>query len=189
MILKMLYIGCAALGLMTLLLQLALSIFGVGDHDGADGSTDMHGEIHDGSGFSLFSVRAVAAFLAFFGLTGWWSTASGFSAVRGAGLSLLSGLVVMAAVAWLVSQQKRLNVEGNVDPRNAVGETASVYLRVPERGGGHGKIQVKVQGRTVELSAISSGEAIPTGAIVKVLRLVTPDTVEIAPIATNEGDR
>lgn len=183
-ILRMVYIGCAAAGLLALVLQIALSLFGVGDHDGADVHTDVHADHGDGhvGGLSLLSVRALAAFLAFFGLVGWWLTAAGTGPLATALSSFAAGGVTMYGVAWLASQQRRLDVEGNLDPHNAVGQTATVYLRIPAHGQGHGKIHVKVQGRTAELAAASDGPEIPTGAVVTVLRLVTADTVVVAPV-------
>lgn len=187
MILRMFYIGCAALGLFTLALQLLLSVLGIGDHDAAD-VHDLHAADH-GGGFGLLSIRTLAAFLAFFGLTGWWLTSLGFGPVPAAALSLFAGGAAMATVGWLLSQQRRLDVQGNLDPANAVGATASVYLRVPAQGEGAGKVHVKVQGRTAELAAVSDGAAIPTGAIVTVQRLVAPDTVAVRPLAPPAGDR
>lgn len=180
MILRMFYIGCAAVGLFTLALQLLLSVLGIGDHDAAD-VHDLHAADH-GGGFGLLSIRTLAAFLAFFGLTGWWLTATGVGPVPTAALSLAAGGAAMAAVGWLLSQQRRLDVQGNLDPANAVGATASVYLRVPTHGESTDKIHVKVQGRTAELAAVSDGSAIPTGAIVTVLRMVSPDTVAVRPL-------
>jgi hypothetical protein len=183
----MFYIGCAAVGLFTLALQLLLSVLGIGDHDAADVHDFAAGD-HAGS-FGLLSVRALGAFLAFFGLTGWWLAASGVGPVPGAALSLLAGGAAMAGVGWLLSQQRRLDVEGNLDPGNAVGATATVYLRVPAHGQGAGKIQVKVQGRTAELTAVSDGPEIPTGALVTVRRLVSPDTVAVSPLEAPAGGR
>ena len=161
--------------------------WGIGDHDAAD-VHDLHGADH-GGGFGLLSVRALAAFLAFFGLVGWWLTDSGMGPVPSAALSLVAGGAAMAAVGWLLSQQRRLDVEGNLDPANAVGATATVYLRVPAQGQGAGKIHVKVQGRTAEVAAVSDGPAIATGAMVSVRRLVSPDTVAVSPLEAPAGDR
>jgi hypothetical protein len=185
----MIYIGCAAAGLFALALQIVLSALGVGDHDGA---ADAHAGLHDAEhsgGYGMLSLRALAAFLAFFGLTGWWMTATGASPVVSAAASLAAGVVVMFAVGWLARQQRRLDTEGNLDPQNAVGQTASVYLRVPARGQGHGKVHVKVQGRTAELAAASDGGELPTGTVVKIVRLVTADTVVVAPLDVAPGER
>lgn len=187
MILRIFYIGCAAVGLFTLALQLLLSVLGIGDHDAAD-VHDFHAGDH-GSGFGLLSVRTLGAFLAFFGLTGWWLTATGIGPVVSAVLSLAAGAAAMVAVGWLLSQQRRLDVQGNLDPGNAVGAAATVYLRVPPQGQGTGKVHVKVQGRTAELAAVSDGAAIPTGTLVTVRRLVSPDTVVVAPLDAPAGGR
>lgn len=185
MVLRMVYIGCATAGLAALGLQIVLSLVGFGDHDGADAhAADLHAD-HDGAavgGLTLLSLRALASFLAFFGLTGWWMTASGAGGLASATAASVAGAVVMVGVAWLASQQRRLDVQGNLDPTNAVGLTATVYLRVPAHGHGHGKIHVKVQGRTAELTAVSEGPEVPTGALVRVVRLVSPDTVSVTPV-------
>lgn len=190
MILRSFYIGCAALGLFALALQLGMSMLGIGDHDAAD-MHDFHagaGEAHAG-GFGLLSARTLAAFFAFFGLTGWWLTAQGLGPVSSAALSMIAGIGAMAGVGWLLAQQRRLDVEGNLDPNNAVGETATVYLRVPAQGQGVGKIHVKVQGRTAELAAVSDGPELPTGTMVTVRRLVSSDTVAVAPLESSQGGR
>lgn len=187
MILRMFYIGCAAVGLFTLALQLLLSVLGIGDHDAAD-VHDLHAGDH-GSGVNLLSIRALAAFLTFFGLTGWWLTDVGFAPVPAAAVSLVSGIAAMAGVGWILSQQRRLDVQGNLDPANAIGATASVYLRIPADGQGAGKIHVKVQGRTAELAAVSDGAALPTGTLVTVHRLVAPDTVAVRPLDPQAGGR
>lgn len=189
--LKMLFIGCAAAGGLTLLLQVLLSVVGIGD--GHEGVVDSHtidaGGHDDGSGFGLLSVRAVAAFLTFFGLTGWWAATMQYSAAASAAVATAAGAAAMLLVAWIISQQKRLDSQGNLDPNNAIGQPASVYLRIPAKGGGHGKIQVKVQGRTAEFAAVSDGGEIPTGAAVRVVRMITADTFAVAPLDETTGDR
>ena len=137
-LLELTYIGCAATGLFALALQIALSLFGLGDGDHLDGHDADHGD----SAFGWLSLRTVAAFLAFFGLTGWWLSARGWSPVSSALLGVLAGAFVGGVLTLLLAQRKRLDVEGTLNPANAVGSIASVYLRIPAKGLGMGKIQV-----------------------------------------------
>ena len=51
---------------------------------------------------------------------------------------------------------------------NTVGKVGSVYLSIPEERSGSGKVQVSVNGTTHELDAITSGERIPSGNMVKI---------------------
>lgn len=179
------YMACAALGGTVLVLQTLLLLFGIGD---ADGDVDVHHDIgadggdgHDGA-FGLFSVRTVASFFTFFGLAGWYGTSSGWLPSVTVIIALLAGSGLMVLVALLVQAQMRLQSKGNLDPRNALGQPARVYLRIPARNAGLGKVTVKVQGRSAEFSAFTQGDELPTGALVKIVRQSTPDTFEVAPL-------
>jgi hypothetical protein len=49
-----------------------------------------------------------------------------------------------------------------------LGKTAQVYLTVPAKRSGTGKIQISVKGTVKEMAAVTDFETIPTGALVKV---------------------
>lgn len=173
------YLGCAAAGGTVLVLQTVLLLFGGGDGE-ADGVHDHGAGDHDGDpGFTLLSVRTGAAFLAFFGLAGWGALRAGWSPLGALGAASGAGTVSLFAVAALFSLQKKLHSQGNLDPRNAVGKTARVYLRVPGEHGGKGKITVAIQGRTNEYEASTAGAELPTGCEVRIVRQITPDTFEV----------
>lgn len=185
------YLGCAAVGGTVLVLQTGMALFGSGDHDaghadvgghdiGNAGSGETHG--HD-TAFGLLSVRTCAAFLTFFGLVGFGGTSAGWGTYPTMAAALAAGTLMLFAVAWLFSLQRKLYSEGNVDPRNAVGHTARVYLKVPAANAGKGKITVALQGRTVEYNAATSGRELATGSEVRVVRLITPDTFEVEPLS------
>jgi hypothetical protein len=186
--LELTYIACAAAGVSVLVLQTVLQLFGVGDgHGDVDLHHDFGGDVgadagdgdgHDGF-FGLLSVRAIASFFALFGLVGWYAATQGWSPTLGVAAALASGLSVMALVAWLMRLQMRLQTKGNLDPANALGQSARVYLRIPARKAGFGKVTLKLQGRTAEFSAFTLGDELPTGALVKIARMSTPDTFEV----------
>lgn len=172
---RTIYLVCAVLGGAIMSLQLILLMFG-GD---VDSDTDVDHIDHSGDGFGFISIRSVAGFLTFFGLTGLYGHAEGWPAERTIGISLGIGLSMMLVVAWVMSLQSKLYAEGNVDLENAVGQSAKVYLRVPPEKSGKGKITVAVQGRSHEFEAITSGPELPTGSDVRVLRMITPGTFEV----------
>ena len=62
---------------------------------------------------------------------------------------------------------------------NALGRQGSVYLRIPAQGEGRGKITIEIQGRSVELAAVTDGDAIKTGAIVQVVEVLGDETVKV----------
>jgi hypothetical protein len=171
------YIACAAAGGTVLVGQFGLNLFGLGD--GADADVDLDHDLEGGEGLNILSVRAMAGFLTFFGLVGWmgvtnqWRTHITIFAAFGSGIS------VMLLVAWLMQMFKRLTRGGNIDPTAAVGRTAQVYLRVPANKQGRGKITLSLQGRTVELAAITAGAELPTGSACRVIAQTTGDVFEV----------
>jgi hypothetical protein len=181
------YMACAAAGGTVLVLQMLLMMIGVGDghpdmdlHHGFDSGGAHDASDHPEHVFSLFSIRAIAAFFTFFGLTGWLGTSSGWNPIVTLFAAVGAGLAVMVLVALMMRAQSKLTSQGNLDPKNAVGLSARVYLRIPAANGGFGKVQVKLQGRTAEFSACTAGPELATGALVRLTRMQTPDTFEVA---------
>ncbi len=186
---KFVYLVFALVGGGVLLLQTLLSFFGGGDHDvghdahlevGNAGSGESPG--HD-SGLGLLSIRSVSAFLCFFGLVGMYGTTADWSPATTILAAVGAGGVMLLVVAWMLNLQRKVASRGNLDPQNALGKSAQVYLRIPARGAGKGKITVSIQGRTHEYNAQSASSEIATGADVRVVRLITPDTFEVEPLS------
>lgn len=186
---KTLYFATAAAGGAVLFIQTVMLLFAGGDADvsHADGHVDIgaadSGEPHGhDAGLGLLSIRSCAAFLCFFGLTGLYGSARGWSTATTLGASLGIGALMLVGVAWLFSLQRKLYSAGNIDPRNAVGRTARVYLKIPASNAGKGKVTVSLQGRTVEFNALSRGPEIATGSEVRIARQITEDTFEVEPL-------
>jgi hypothetical protein len=173
---ELVYMSCAAAGGTVLVVQAALSMLGLDDaHDaghGADGALGAHEADH---GLPLLSLRAIAAFLTFFGLGGWWADARGLAPMWSAPIGFSAGASTMLLVAWIVRAQRRLNSEGTLELARAVGLHARVYLRVPAARSGQGKVSVMLQGRSAELSAWTDGPELPTGAQVRIDQQLGPD--------------
>lgn len=181
------YVACAAAGGTVLVLQMVLMMLGVGDgHPDMDlhHEFDAAGAGHEASDhpehvFSLLSIRAIAAFFTFFGLSGWLGTSKGWDGTVTLLVACAAGFAMMLVVAWMMHAQSKLQSQGNLDPKGAVGLSGRVYLRIPAANGGFGKVQVKLQGRTAEFSACTAGAELPTGALVRLTRMQTPDTFEV----------
>lgn len=187
------YFGCAAIGGSILVLQTLLTLFAGGGHDG-DVPHDVHDLAHahadggsdggHGDAFvRFFTFKTIVAFLTFFGLAG----LAGDWAKMQRGATLLTataaGSVALLFVGWLMHALSRLQSRGNLRLENAIGRSAQVYLVIPASGTGAGKVTVAMQGRTIELRAVTPGPEIPTGATVKVVALRASDTLEVLPLA------
>jgi hypothetical protein len=175
------YLICAVLGGVLLLAQLVLGAIGAGHHDtgGHDAASD---------GLHLFSVRAVSAGVAFFGLGGLGTLALGLPAVLAVLGGVLLGAAAMLGVALAMRAMLKLESDGSVHIERAVGESATVYVPVPAARGGIGKVLLTLQGRTVEYQAVTSeGQLLPTGTPVIVVDVRGGDTVEVVPLPSLDG--
>jgi hypothetical protein len=177
-----LFIACASLGVLVLVIQILFGFLGLVDAPDVNGFEG--GESAIGEGFELLSVRSVAAGVGFFGLGGLAATTSGAPAI----LALLGGGVAgvgaLVGTALLMRQVLRLDSDGSLRLEGAVGLAATVYLSIPPARTGPGKVHFALQGRTVEIGAITPlGETLDTGASVVVVSIVDPDTVEVIPVS------
>lgn len=176
------FLWCAILGGTVLVFQLVAGFVGLEHGDGHDAP------LHDGAseGLNLLSIRSLAAGVAFFGLIG-LSTLS-----LGAMLSLVAGVVgggvAMVGVASLIKAFGRLERDATLSLSSAVGTTGSVYLSIPARREGAGKVHVIVQNRLVECRAVTDEEDLPTGTGILVVDTDGSDTVVVVrnPILLNE---
>lgn len=175
------FVALAAIGSSLLVLQVVAAFFGA-DHD------DAHFLHAAEQGLNLFSLRALAAGLAFFGFGGLLGMRSAFGLVLALPLALVLGVTATVAVAWVTRAMLRLDDDGTVRIENAVGATGTVYLGIPGAGHGRGKIHLTLQNRTVELEATTRHPAsIPSGAAVLVVEVAGPGIVDVVPDPVQEA--
>lgn len=84
-------------------------------------------------------------------------------------VSVVVGVFIVAGVMFIFYGLSKMTQEGNIYIEQTIGLTATVYLPIPAREKGVGKIQVSVQKSVREYDAITSAEALPTGSIVKII--------------------
>jgi membrane protein implicated in regulation of membrane protease activity len=181
------YLYSAAIGGTILVLQTIL-LFAAG-HSGGDLHSDVPDVTHDAAldhaadaqnaFLKILSLKAIVAFMTFFGLAGLATTHAGTSSATALLTALAAGLASVFLVAHLMAALSRLQSQGNVDLRNAVGTHAQVYLRIPANHTGAGRILVPLQGRRIECRAVTAGPEIPTGHEVRVTHLADPGTLEV----------
>ncbi len=135
----------------------------------ADSVTHVHGNF---ASLRLFTMQGIVAFLA---VSGWVSIAGVSMGMPGVGavpLGFVAGFFAMYGIAKLVQISGRLAENGTIDFRNAIGETAAVYIPIPPNCEGEGKVTLTLQGRFMECSAVSNEkELLKTGTVVRVTDL------------------
>lgn len=171
-----------------LVVQIILLLIGVGSNDAdadvdvdvdadldADLPTDFDGDVDGGSevldadhGFSLFTVRGL---IAFFTVGGWMGyTLADNNVVLAVIVAFLSGSIALVLMGFVLKWLMTLQSNGNLNYNDAIGLIGEVYLTIPAKDNGKGKINVLLNERLVELSAVQLGEEpIFTGKKIKII--------------------
>lgn len=179
-------LGIAATAVVVL--QLLLTLIGLGDHGADAGDADMGGPVEHPGGLQLLSVRTVSAFFVGFGWAGVAAIQHGWGGLAAALPAAGSGCVFVAVVFFLMRSLYGLRHSGTLDYRNAVGQIAAVVLPVPAALAGSGQIEVMIQGRVVVAQAQTRGAArLENRAQVKVVDVVGPNRLLVEPIGPAGG--
>ena len=157
------------------LLLLVLTIFG-GDADtDVDVDTDVDGNIADVDSipFQFISLKNIVAFFTVFGWSGIGFINMGLGPGQVILFSTLCGLTMMFLMASLFYFMSKLAENGTLRMGNAIDKLGEVYLIIPAKRGGMGKVQLNVQGSMRTLDAITDDEEpIPTSSIVQVINVI-----------------
>jgi len=127
------------------------------------------------------------AALTFFGLAGLATTSSNFPPFTGFLVALVAGGVAMYGLHWMMMSLHKLRADGTARIDRAIGTVGTVYLRIPGRNAGAGKIHLNLQNRTVEFGALTPDDDLQAGARVVVTGVVGPDTVTVARVPETES--
>jgi len=189
------YLLCAVFGGTVLLLQIFMSLAGVGGDGDMDGGDADTGDLADGSGpdgighsdtvdlFKMLSFRTVVAGLTFAGLGGLLGMTGNFGNYNkpiSVLFATISGTAAFFGVYYLYRSIARLKSDGSVTEKSLVGARGTVYLRIPAANSGIGKVQVTQQGRTMEYEAVTQGDELKNGTPITVVRVVGANVVEVS---------
>ncbi|MBL8827215.1 MAG: NfeD family protein [Planctomycetaceae bacterium] len=194
----MLFGICAIVGTTVLVCQFVLSIMGFagesfdGDtvdvaHDAAGdhslSTDDGHHSDHGSSWFfGVISLKTMTAAIAFFGLTGLALESMEMPVRSTLGGAILAGVGAMYLVHWMMRSMAMLRADGTVRIREAVGVVGTVYLPIPGRNSGLGKVTLNLQSQSIELQARTTEDTLATGTRVVVTRVIDTDLVEVVAV-------
>jgi hypothetical protein len=148
------------------LLQTIISFFTGGDH----GDFDADG--HD-FGSQFFTVKNLIAFFTMFGWAGLAAYKGGVGNLFVIVIALAAGSLLVLVMYLLMRESSRLRYSGTLEMKNAINKIGETYLRIPASRSGMGKVQVQVQGRLMELDAMTDdGEDIATGRPIQVINIL-----------------
>lgn len=172
--LEQVYWGIAIPFSLLFIVQMLLTFFGgdadtdMDDHIDFDGDGDL-----DVGGFHIFTVKNLIGFFTIFAWSGLASISSQFTMLITIIISIASGTIMMLIMATLFYLMTKMTHSGTLDMKNAIGTVGDVYLTIPEKRQGVGKVQIKVQGSIRTLDAMTNdSEKLPTGTVVEVIDIV-----------------
>jgi membrane protein implicated in regulation of membrane protease activity len=152
------------------LLQTIMTFIGFG---GAEVETDVEIESNDvtDAPFELFTLRNLINFLLGFS----WSGISFYQTISNKTILILIstviGIVFVGLFFIIIKQMMKLNENNSFSLDKALNKTATVYLSIPEKKSGKGKIQISINGSFHELEAITENDRIETGLVVNVTKI------------------
>ncbi|MBE6884986.1 MAG: hypothetical protein E7487_10305 [Ruminococcaceae bacterium] len=157
-----------------MIIQAVLLLFGIGGGGDVDIDVDDISDINAdaGEGLSLISVRGIVAFFSVGGWAGLVCELGNLPTVFSALIATAAGLAALIGVALLFRSIMKLQTNGNIVIENAMGKRAKVYIPVPPRGEGSGKVTILLQNSFVELDAVNEGDR----------RLGTNETVTVCAV-------
>jgi hypothetical protein len=160
------------------IVQTILTFIGLDSGDGieADFSGDLDGA---DAPFQLFSLRNLVNFFLGFswaGIVFYPIITNKFVLLT---VALIVGLSFVAMFFFIIKQFMRLSEDNSFKYSQTVSKTASVYIPIPGHNKGQGKIQLSVNGSVHEINAVTSGERLETGTIVRVLAVESDGLVKV----------
>ncbi len=158
------------------LVQITLLFLGFDGDTTVDGGLDVDADVD--SGLNLFSVRNLVIFLTVFAWSGISFSESGMATGIVMAISFAIALAIMLFVAWMFKMISSMSESGNFNISKSTGCIGTVYIPIPVKG--TGKVQAKVDGRLVELDAISDlDEELATGVVVEITEVINKQFVKV----------
>jgi len=179
-----------------MLMQLVLMLIGIGFSSDTDGDlddceTDTNNETtpHEAGSsgntsiMKVFTIRGIVAFFALGGWAGLAALAAGIHPFWAIHISLFVGVCALLLSAIIIRLALRMQTSGNLNLKNAISQTADVYIRIPSERADKGKVTMLLQERFVELDAITdhTSDLIPDSKV-EVVAVENGDCLVVSPL-------
>jgi len=159
-------------------LQTIFTFIGLGDSfdfdSDFDAEVDLDINMADGIGMTLhlFSIRGIIAFFMLFGWTGYALSPGNLHPFLVFLIAFIAGSVMLILVSLIYYFLMKISQDGNLVLTDAIGKEAKVYIPIPNRKEGTGKVQIIVGESLRTLDAIAKDKSIKTGQLVVVVDIV-----------------
>lgn len=152
------------------LIQTIITFLGADAADGVE--ADFDGDLSTGDApFQLFSLRNLINFLLGFG----WTGISFYDTISNQFVLIILAIIIGGIFVYfffiIIKQVQKLAENNSFKITNTINKTAEVYLTIPEKKSGKGKVLISVKGSVHELDAITADDALPSGSMVRVVQI------------------
>lgn len=152
------------------LIQSVMTFIGADASDGTE--ADFDGDLgHSEAPFQLFSLRNLINFLLGFS----WTGISLYDLIESKlillALAFVVGVSFVALFFLIIRQVQKLAEDNSFRISSTLNKTAEVYLTIPERKKGKGKITLTVNGSYRELDAMTENDRIESGSVVRIVKI------------------
>lgn len=157
------------------------------DGDGIPDSAETSAEFTGDDGLSLFTVRGILSMLCITGWTGVALLETSLPSWAAIAIAIACGLITLFAIAYLMKAISKLQSNGVIDVDNCIGKVAQVYIPIPAAGEGSGKVNVTVQEKYCEFTAITpSATQLRTGSYVRVTGVSEAGVLVVEPLSAGK---
>ncbi|MBP3378112.1 MAG: hypothetical protein J6L96_05135 [Clostridia bacterium] len=166
---------------LVLVVQTVMLFFGFGDDDVDIDGPDV--DIDGSDGMALFSIRGIMAMAAVGGWSGLVMHEAGINIWVTILLSVAFGFLALVGIAYIMKLASKLQASGNIDLGRAIGRVGTVYIPIPPNMQGAGKINITLQERFLEVTAMTNADRkIATGESVRIVATDENSVVVVEPI-------
>ncbi len=167
-----------------IVIQTVLLLIGIGGESDTDVDVDdVDGIDLPDDGLAIFSVRGILSMLC---ITGWVAVAlleTSLPEGVSIAIAIACGIATLIGMAYLMRAVNKLQSSGNIDVGNCIGKIGEVYIPVPAAGSGSGKVNLTVQEKFSEFTAITTaGDQLKTGTYVRVVAVNDAGVLVVEPI-------
>ncbi|MCL2632918.1 MAG: NfeD family protein [Oscillospiraceae bacterium] len=154
-----------------------------GDIDTGDTGADADAGAGDFGIASMFTLQGIMSFLCVFGWVSLALYGSGIILLIALPIAFVSGFAIMYTLAKLMFYLTKLAQTGTLNVKNLLGSMGTVYLTIPPKGEGVGKVMVQTSERLVEFEAVTDEESdIPNNTKVRVIDILGENVLVVEKI-------
>ena len=163
-----------------LIIQTILLLIGLDDDD-------LDAEAVADDGFALFSIRGIVSMLCIMGWSGFGLLDTAMPDWAAILISVALGIATLIAMAYLMRFLQKMQSSGNIEMSNTIGKVGQVYIPIPANAAAAGKVNITVQEKYSEFSAITlEKEDLSTGTYVRVVAIDDAGTLVVERLSTSD---